>query len=189
MRAEAYIMKDHDCPNKPIHCPYCEAAIIGTEYERHEAQCATRTEQCPRCRKYVQKRGKSHVDQREHDLACAQPPRAVQVRTEPMDVSAYNRDMLRAQLRSEGIDEADIASMLGESPSTGEPVDSHRPLPPTLLQHSDSGESTPIDSIPSIDFASLRPESFAPQVPSSDMELSEEEQQLNEAIMKSLSDH
>lgn len=181
------MMKDHDCANKPIACAYCEAEIIASEYQRHEAQCATRTEQCPRCHKYVQKRGKDYVEQREHEEACGRP-REVPVRTEPMDAYSYNRQMLRAQLRSEGIGEADIDNMLGQSPTKVDIPEAQRPLPPTLFQHSDSGESSPMDQIPSIDFTQLRTESQASQPPASEIEISEEERQLNDAILKSLSE-
>lgn len=96
--------------------------------------------------------------------------------------------MLRAQLRSEGIEETDIDNMLGESPSKVETSEAQRPLPSTLFPHSDSGESSPMDEIPSIDFTQLRAESQASQPPASDIEISEEERQLNDAIYKSLSE-
>lgn len=179
-------MKDHECQNKPITCAYCEAAIIASEFPRHEAACSTRTEQCPRCRKYVQKRGKIYPEQIEHEEICGRP-KEVPVRTEPTDAYAYNRQMLKAQLMSEGVPEADINSMLGESPIKADNPEAQRPLPPTLFQHSDSDESTPIDQIPSIDFSHIHTESQVSQPPaSSDFDISEEDRQLNDIIYKSL---
>ena len=122
----------------------------------------------------------------EHEETCSRP-REVPVRTEPMDAYAYNRQMLKAQLMSEGVPEADINSMLGESPSKVDDPEAQRPLPPTQFQHSDSGESSPMDQIPSIDFTQVHTDSQASQPPAStDFDISEEDRQLNDIIYKSL---
>ena len=134
-RAIAYRFDPHDCPNKPQECPYCEAQILVSEYPRHERECGTRTEQCGRCFKYIMKRGKTYVDWPGHEEVCGksveQPVRHYQ--NAP---GHYDREMLRAQLRSEGVAEEEILAMMG--PQT--PSDS--PPKPEAVRHQNPEESS-----------------------------------------------
>lgn len=53
-------LSNHDCPNQPKVCKFCEGKYPSDQYNEHFYQCSSRTEQCPRCSKYIQIRDYDH---------------------------------------------------------------------------------------------------------------------------------
>ena len=48
------------CPNKPRTCKFCEAEFPFDVYAKHIFECGSRTEQCPKCQKYIPFRDLEH---------------------------------------------------------------------------------------------------------------------------------
>ena len=41
------------CPCRVVTCRYCGLEVIYKELDTHEIQCGAKTEQCPKCLKYI----------------------------------------------------------------------------------------------------------------------------------------
>ena len=49
----SFIPQEDDCPERMIHCEYCDLGVKASDYEDHENICGSRTDECALCRKRV----------------------------------------------------------------------------------------------------------------------------------------
>ncbi|OMJ79707.1 hypothetical protein SteCoe_20228 [Stentor coeruleus] len=185
----------HDCPSLPKLCQFCNAEFPFDQFSEHLYRCSSRTEQCPRCFKYIQIRDYDHhVEQ----IDCLGVRNKEQERIEKIACDVYEnfigdpaeieQEILRRLAEAEDREYAEEVYkklIMERSPSR----DSHNEEPSPVKVNTEHIEHEDSDLKEAIEQSLMQGQPELQRgVSESSWGVSEEDQLMNEVIMKSLQD-
>ena len=188
-------LSQHECPSAPKKCQFCNAEFPFNQFSDHLYRCSSRTEQCPRCQKYIQIRDfEHHVEQVDclgtRNLFQEKIDRIVnEVQTSfigsPEELEAEIAKRLAEDEDREYAENLYKRILLERSPSRDSALEEISPVKAAHDLESELRRSELSESIEKVNQDEL------PSIQrglSENFLISDEEQLLNEAIMKSLQD-
>ena len=182
------LLKTHDCPAAPKICQFCNAEFPFAQFSDHLYSCASRTEQCPRCFKYIQIRDFQHHFEA---VDCLGTTNKFQERLDKITAEVYD-----SFTGSPEEIEAEIYRRVTEDEDREYAEEVYKKLlmerSPSRDSQIDEANSKRIEDSKKISEDAEAPESrpeIRRGVSENSFGISDEDQLMNEAIMNSLKDH
>lgn len=183
------LLLSHDCPSLPKLCQFCEAEFPAAQFVEHVCICSSRTDQCPRCFKYIQIRDLEHHLEQVDCLGTRNKfeERMDRIRIEVSETFIGDPEEMEAEIMKRFVEAEDQEYaeevykklMMERSPSSDSQIDSPGKVPYVPRpQENFERPSRDLEELPV----------FQHGLSESSYGATEEEKLMDEAILKSLQD-